>query len=212
MKAHFWTLLVIVLLYAVAELASNVFAAEPAPGAPGPPGPTGMLAGLGLFYTVLVMWPLLVGVASAFLKAVRGRDPELDDMLDGFRTYVNAVGGMLVYTVLVIVGLILLIVPGVVALVRLVFTPFLIVDRGLDPIQAVKASWEETRGYGWSLFGLLLVNLVIMVVGLLLLIVGVFVAMVWVWASVASYYHAVLDDPSRTDPVGHLGSGPPATG
>ncbi len=198
LKRAFWGLLVVVLIYVGVELLSNVFVAEPVP------GEGGGLAGLSVLYSVLVVFPLLVGVAGVFLGAVRGGEVEVGEVLGGFRVYVNAVGGMLLYAVLVVVvvGLVLLIVPGLVALVRLSFVPFLVVDREVSPVEAVRASWDETRGYGWRLLGLFVVNVLILVGGLLVFVVGVFVGLVWAWANVASFYHAVVDDLGRAPGVG----------
>lgn len=200
---HFWTLIVATLIYLGAEALSNVFTIDPGPG--GPQSPVSVLSPL---WSILITGPLFVGLAALVLTAVRGREPELDELLTGFRTYVNAVGGMLVYSIAVVVGLILLVVPGLVAIVRLSFTPYLIADRDLDPIDAVKTSWERTRGHGWPLFGLLIVSLGILVVGLLLLIVGVVPAIAWVTAAWATYYDRVTSGPAPTGEQAPTGSEP----
>lgn len=200
-KAHFWTLVVAVLIYLAVESISNVFTIPPGPG--GPQQPVSVVSPL---WSILVTGPLFVGLAYLALRAVRGFDPELEDLLAGFRRYVNAVGGMLLYGFAVVVGLLLLIVPGLVAMVRLSFTPYLIVDRELGPLDAVKASWEATSGHGWSLFGLLLVSILILLGGLLLLIVGVVPAMAWIATTWAAYYHRATTTEGTTaegdaDPV-----------
>lgn len=195
-NTHFWTLIVATLIYIAVESVSNVFTIEAGPG--GPQQPVSVLSPL---YSILVTAPLYVGFAHLVLRAVRGHEPELDDLLAGFRTYVNAVGGMLVYGLAIAVGLLLLIVPGLVALVRLSFTPFLIVDRQLGPLDAVKTSWEQTRGHGWTLFGLLIVSILVLVGGLLLLIVGVVPAIAWVLCGWAVYYDRATRDPTPTEPA-----------
>lgn len=200
LRANFWTLIVATLVYMGVEAVSNVFTVGPGPG--GPQRPISVLSPL---FSILVTAPLLVGFAHLVLRAVRGHEPQLNDLLAGFRTYVNAVGGMLLYSIAITVGLILLIVPGIVAMVRLSFTPYLIVDRDLDPVGAVKTSWQLTAGHGWSLFGLLLVSVLILVGGVLLLIVGVVPAMAWVMCGWAVYYNEATGPPARTS----LDQGPP---
>lgn len=195
LKEHFWTLIVATLIYVAVEGVSNVFSIDIGPG--GPQQPLSLLTPL---YTILISGPLLVGFAHLLLRGVRGEEPEIDDLLAGFRTYVNAVGGMLLYGLAVVVGLVLLIVPGLIAMVRLAFTPYMIVDRDLGPVDAVKASWEATRGHGWTLFGLLIVSLLILLGGLLLLLVGVVPAIAWVGTSWATYYDRATDD--RVDAAG----------
>lgn len=201
LEAHFWTLIVAVLVYLGVEAVSNILTVPPGPG--GPQQPVSLLSPL---YSILVTGPLVVGLAYLALRAVRGFDPQLGDLLAGFRTYVAAVGGMLVYALAVLVGLLLLVVPGLVAAVRLSFTPFLIVDREMAPVDAVKASWAATRGHGWSLFGLLLVSALILLGGLVLLLVGVVPAIAWIATAWAAYYHRATTSEGATaagdaDPV-----------
>lgn len=206
LKRHFWTLIVATLIYVAVEAVSNVFTVDPGPGSPESP-----ISVLSPLWSILVTAPLLVGYVSLALRAVRGEEPKLGDLLAGFRTYVDAVAGMLLYAIAVGVGLLLLVVPGLVATVRLSFTPHLIVDRGLGPLDALQASWEATRGHGWSLFGLLIVSLLVLVGGLILLIVGVVPAIAWVATSWATYYDRATGNPAPTsDPAPAPGEPSPA--
>jgi hypothetical protein len=74
------------------------------------------------------------------------------------------------------VGVPLLVVLAVILSLMLLFSGFLVIDRGLGPIQALKESHHITRGYKWSLFGLSLLLVLVNLVGLLALIVGIFVS------------------------------------
>jgi uncharacterized membrane protein len=56
------------------------------------------------------------------------------------------------------------------------FVPYLIVDRGLGPVQAIYESWRITDGYKWQLLVLALALIGINMLGILALIVGLFVA------------------------------------
>lgn len=195
LKRNFWTLVGITLVLLVAQMLGSAFTAEAGPGS-ALGALDGILATVGGLYSVLFLAPLSVGAYLAFLHAVRGREPAFDDLLAGFRRYVDVVVGMFLVSVIVAVGFVLLVVPGVIAFVRLSFTPLLLVDREMGPVEAIKASWEHTRGYGWSLFGLALAGLAIVAVGFLALLVGALVAIPWVLAAYAAYYHDVLDRPT----------------
>jgi len=55
------------------------------------------------------------------------------------------------------------------------FVMFIVIDRGLGPVEAMKESARLTRGYKWQLLGFVLVLALINFVGALALLVGLFV-------------------------------------
>jgi membrane-anchored glycerophosphoryl diester phosphodiesterase (GDPDase) len=75
----------------------------------------------------------------------------------------------------VIVGLILLIVPGVIAAMGLMFSSYLIIDKGRGPVEAFKQSWQMTKGHKWDLFLLSLALVGLNILGLLALVIGLLV-------------------------------------
>lgn len=91
------------------------------------------------------------------------------------RPYWKYIGGKIAASIIVIVGFILLIVPGVIASVALLFAPYLIVDRKMWPIEAMKESARITRGHRWKLLGLVLVIAGLNILGVLALFVGLLV-------------------------------------
>jgi uncharacterized membrane protein len=74
---------------------------------------------------------------------------------------------------------------------KLVFTPFLVVDRKMKATDAIKTSWYMTSGHFWKIFFISLLAIPIIFIGLLCLVVGIIPAMIWVYLAVASLYHAV---------------------
>lgn len=61
------------------------------------------------------------------------------------------------------IGLVLLIVPGLFLLTRWVLIPAVIVIEKRGAGDSFDRSWELTRGYGWSVFGSLLVSFIVYV-------------------------------------------------
>jgi len=147
---------------------------------------------LGTAYHVLVLAPVGFGGMYAFLRAARGGTPEVGDLFVAFRKdYVQAVLASLLMGALIGIGFVLLVVPGFLAMVRLAWVPYLVTDEGLDAIGAVRASWERTRGYGWTIFGIFVLAIPIVLVGFLLLVVGAIPALMWVQLASAVLYAAV---------------------
>lgn len=78
--------------------------------------------------------------------------------------------------IIVFLGFILLIVPGVIAVLMLIFALYIVIDKELGPIKAMKKSAQITRGSRWELLLLVLLAIVINIVGVLAIFVGLFVS------------------------------------
>jgi hypothetical protein len=143
-------------------------------------------------YGVFVAGPIQYGTNWVFLKAVRGERIEIRDMFIVFqKNYWNAVIAKIVVGVIVGLGIVMLIVPGIIFACRLAFVPYLVVDREMDVMDALRVSWDMTRGHGWQIFLMGFLAIFIVIAGLVLLFVGVFISMMWISAAFAAMYHAV---------------------
>ena len=74
-----------------------------------------------------------------------------------------------------IVGLVFLIVPGIIIALAFGMALYLVMDRNMDAIPAIKESIRITRGNRWRLFLLYVFMLLINIIGLLVLVVGLLV-------------------------------------
>src|SRR3989344_2410515 len=86
------------------------------------------------------------------------------------------IGGSILVGVIVILGLILLIVPGVIWASRYLFVPYLLMERRSSPFEALKESARITYGHKWQLLGLLGLTMLINILGAILLLVGLLVS------------------------------------
>jgi len=149
---------------------------------------------LGIFvfaYSILVSNPVGYGSSFAYLKAARGDKVEVKDMFAAFGNYWNAVLASLLVSVITFIGVILLIIPGIYLGCKLAFTPFLVVDRKMAVIDAVKESWRMTGGHGWKVFLIGLLAIPIVIAGAICLGVGIIISIMWISLALASLYHAV---------------------
>jgi len=145
-----------------------------------------------VLYGIFVAGPISYGANWAFLKAVRGERVEIKDVFVVFqRNYWNAVVANVVVAVIVALGIVMLIVPGIIFAIRLAFVPYLVVDRNMDVMEALRVSWDMTRGYGWNIFLMGVLAFFIVIGGLLLIFVGIFLSIIWISAAFAAMYHAV---------------------
>ena len=142
-------------------------------------------------YGLLIVAPLEYGTASAYLRAARGDKLEIKDMFAAFRNYWNAVLANLLVDIIVLVGFILLIVPGIIFACKLAFVHYLVVDQKMGVIEAVKGSWRMTNGHAWQVFLIGLLAIPIGIAGLICFVVGIVIAVMWVNLAFASLYHAI---------------------
>lgn len=84
-------------------------------------------------------------------------------------------GANILVSIIVIIGFILLIVPGVIAMLGLMFTKYLVVDRKLGPVEALKESWRITKGHRLKLLGFVVLIMVLNIAGAVALLVGLLV-------------------------------------
>jgi uncharacterized membrane protein len=84
-------------------------------------------------------------------------------------------GSKILYGLIVFGGLCLLVVPGCIWAYMFLYAGFLVVDKDLGPIAALKESKAITYGYKWSLFAFSIVVALINIAGMICLLVGLLV-------------------------------------
>lgn len=146
-------------------------------------------------FGVFVSGPIGYSVKWVFLKAVRGEKFEIRDMFSVFqKNYWNAVLANVVVGIIVGMGIVMLIVPGIIFACRLAFVPYLVIDREMEITEALNKSWEMTKGYGWHIFFMAFLSFWIIILGLLALFFGVFISAVWISTAFATMYQAVVEE------------------
>ena len=188
MMKYFLELLLVSILVAVAQIPMGLFNIGEVVGL----SPALVLFQMfALAYGLFVLGPIDYGVDFVFLKAMRGEKFDIKEVFSAFYNYLNVILANLLTTAIVIAGMFLLLIPGIIFACKLAFVPYLVMDKKLDPVEAVKTSWRMTKGHAWTIFFMGFVSIFIIIGGLILLIIGVFPAAMWVGSAFASLYHAV---------------------
>ncbi|MDD1968265.1 hypothetical protein NPS29_23325 [Pseudomonas putida] len=97
----------------------------------------------------LAFYPLYTGGLILFLDAkTRGETPAKRDLFAAtLRLWPTFAVLTALSTLLIMAGLSLFIVPGVWVMIKLVFSEYLLVLRGLGPLDAMRESFKMTRGH-----------------------------------------------------------------
>jgi uncharacterized membrane protein len=164
------------------------------------------LALFGLAYSFLFVPIISYGGDLIYLQAMRDEEVDLKTLFEGFRTkYLNIVLANLIVVALVMVGFLMLIIPGFIVLCRLMFVSYLVMDKNMEPMKAVEKSWHMTRGHGWTIFWMLILSFFLIIGGLILCFVGIFFSLMLINAAFAALYLAVLNQSDDENPIPILG-------
>ena len=143
--------------------------------------------------TLLLSGPLSVGIAYFSFSVIRGETPHFFQLFEGFNVFGKSFLAYLCYTILVVVGFILLIIPGIIVGLALSMTFFVMADRPeLSFSECLNESWKLTSGYRFKLLGLSLRFIPWYLLGLICLGVGVLLVIPWHFVSSAKFYDHLI--------------------
>lgn len=172
-------------------------------------------------YSVCLLLGLVVttfftgGMIKVWCAAARGQTPQFGDMFTGGSRFLPLLGALFLTLLAVGFGYVLLIVPGIILGLGLAFAQFYVVDQNMGPIDALKASWEATKGHKGHLFLFGLVAVLIGLAGYAACCIGIFAAIPLIMVAWATIYTrvsgtAVSFDGGLPPPQGGYGYyGPP---
>lgn len=136
----------------------------------------GLVPYLGACAQFIIGGALMVGIWREVLGTIDGRKPDVGRMFQGFDRFADAFLAHLVSSILIVLGIVCLIVPGIILAIMWMFTLPVIGETPLGFWEAMRESSRLTEGYRWRLFLLALACLLVALLGLLVFCVGVFVA------------------------------------
>lgn len=108
-----------------------------------------------LSFVVQVFFSL--GVARIFVNLASGRPAEIGMLIGQGDKYLRGLGATFLVSLATLVGLILLVVPGIIVSLGMYLFLYALVDQDLGVIDAMTESWRLTHGYKLFLFLLTLV-------------------------------------------------------
>lgn len=216
-KKYFWVvlgLLAISMLPSLVEIVFNIIIQQ-IPGAtqtvidPMTNIPT--VEPVGVWAIISSVVTIIVGVLGAWLGLglVKGYFSILEDKKPEWNIITSAswiqvarlIGGGILVGVLVLLGLIALILPGIWIAVRLSLFQYYIAE-GYGAIDSIKASWAATKDNFWKLFGIGFVYAGIIILGALALLVGLLWALPTVALAQAYVYKKLkANTPSEFKPI-----------
>ena len=133
-----------------------------------------------------------MGLIRIALKFCDKKEATFSDLISTLPLFFKFLFGWILYVLIVIGGFILLIFPGIIWGIKFQYFGYLIIDKDMDPIDALKKSSKITDGVKWDLF---LFNIglgVINVIGFLFIIIGLFISIPTTIVAFAYVYRNLL--------------------
>ncbi len=165
-KEQFWLVALVLISYAIISIALSRVGEITKPYI--------ILNIISFVVTLAIGVALRIGVTRFFLNADEDKG-SYRDMLSTGSVYFTYFVAYIALSILTIVGLFILIIPGIIVALVYFFVPILIVDRQLEVIEAFKESAAITKGHRLHLLGFIGISMLVNFVGVLVLVVGLLI-------------------------------------
>jgi hypothetical protein len=130
---------------------------------------------LGFIISFLASTIVSIAYARLALSVAEGGTPVGWEGLWVPDRFFPMLGTIALQGVIILIGLVLLIIPGIIAAVLLMFAQLAVVDKNLNPVEALKESYALTKPHLWQLVLFSFAILALNIVGFFALVIGLLV-------------------------------------
>lgn len=129
----------------------------------GSPGPH-LTAGSGILVAILGVLSIILGLMAPILelRAAQNKKVNLSDIWSELTDkWLKLIAVFILTGLIIVVGLVALIIPGLYLMGRLLISPYVLIDQNTGVIEALNRSWEMTKGWTWSVLSVALFGIVL---------------------------------------------------
>ena len=155
------------------------------------------------FIGIIFLIILKIGYTKLFLRMYDGENPKLAEIFQEYKTFWRYLGASILFPIVVLLGLILIIIPGFIWAVRFSFSTLIVIDTKTGPIASMKESYAITKGNFWHLFlfwiaiiGINLLGAILLGIGLLVSIPVSTFAIIYVYRALSKARAAITETAS----------------
>lgn len=156
-------------------------------------GPGSFILNIGALVVSLMF---SIGLYKIGLKIYSGGMPDYADFNTTSQTFFRILWASIQTGFFVFVGLLLFFIPGLVLIVRLSMTVYIILDKNMPAFEAIQESWKITKGYGFKIFGVMVLGVVLFFVSLIPLGLGIIVSIPYLYLLGAYIYKKITANTS----------------
>jgi hypothetical protein len=133
-----------------------------------------------------------IGMVKIALSFCDEQKPTVETLFDAWDCFWRYLGAALLTMLICMCGFILFIIPGIIWSVKFSLFPYFVVEQGLGPVEALKASSQTTNGIKWELLGFYILCGLINLLGVLCLFIGIFATYPTTIVATALVYRQLL--------------------
>ena len=153
----------------------------------------GVIPVIGQIATIVVGAPLMAGYYVVARKLMNDESTSFGDFFGGFDYFLPLFLASLVSSIFIMIGMFLLLIPGIYLAVGYMFTSLVIINRELGFFEAVELSRKLITKKWFAFFGFSIVIMLINVVGLMLLGVGLLFTLPFTVCAIAVAYDDIVN-------------------
>lgn len=147
-----------------------------------------LIAGLIGFGLSILNFAMQPGFYVGMLRYVRSGEIKIADIFEHFGKFWRYLGLMILLVLGLLLGFLLLIIPGLILAARWSQAAYLLADENLGPLEALEKSWKRTEGATWQILVFVFLIVGINVLGLLALVVGLIYTIPLTWVAHSLLY------------------------
>ncbi|MDD3061464.1 MAG: DUF975 family protein [Massilibacteroides sp.] len=141
-----------------------------------------------LIVSTLISCIFFMGYLRNIFQALDGEEPQFSAYGQESRKVLKFFAAYVLFLLIVSIGIVFLLIPGIYLAIRLQFYATFIIDEDCGAIESLKRSWEITKGQVIPLLLLFLSMIGISLLGFILLGVGIFITIPITYAMYAIAY------------------------
>lgn len=140
---------------------------------------------------LIIIFILGIGVVKISLDIVDGKEPKIKDLFVNWRRLPTFLGTTILYTIICFVGFMLFLIPGMIWMTKFYLAPYYAIDKGLNPIESLKASSQATMGVKWDVLAFYILTQIVIMLGFLAIGIGLLVTIPLVSVATAGLYRTL---------------------
>lgn len=125
--------------------------------------------------SIAISGPMALGYYGVMLRFVRDEPVRVGNLFDGFQNFGQAIGVYLLTALLIFIGILVFIIPGIILSLGLWPALMLVYDGRDGVVDVLKEAWDMTNGHKTTLFLLFVVTGIFVLAGLIAFVIGIVV-------------------------------------